>query len=405
MLRIIRHFPARTSILLIPVLLLWCAGMAPTSAPSGGQYRGRSAPESPAEEMEGAAGMSDRDAPGSPDDAPGKAATVRQQPGPRMVVYTAGYRIGVESVRQTIDRVKEMTVRHGGFIESIHTSDSYMAAKIVARVPVAKFNDALEETEKLGRVEQKSVSATDVTMQFSDVTLRIDTAKKVRDRLYELLRRVEKSREKVDILREIARLTTEIDNMTAEREHLRSRASFSTLTLSLRALVRDIARRYIASPFGWIAGLGHQRRSIVHGRDGDLLYQTPRGFFDFEKEFFSARSGVQFLHANPDNTVRMRLGVVDNYPPADQKFWEEAVKLDIDNRMYQVKGADTVAARPGLLFNRYVISLAGGDYYTVAFAVKGKKIIVFESLVKDEKAFRESAAAVETFIKSVGYDE
>lgn len=204
----------------------------------------------------------------------------------RMVVYTAGYRIGVESVRQTIDRVKEMTVRHGGFIESIHTSDSYMAAKIVARVPVAKFNDALEETEKLGRVEHKTVSATDVTMQFSDVTLRIDTAKKVRDRLYELLRRVEKSREKVDILREIARLTTEIDNMTAEREHLQSRASFSTLTLNLRALVRDIARRYIASPFGWIAGISHQRRSIVHGSDGDLRYESPGDSSILRKSIF-----------------------------------------------------------------------------------------------------------------------
>lgn len=103
--------------------------------------------------------------------------------------------------------------------------------------------------------------------------------------------------------------------------------------------------------------------------------------------------------------MRLRLGVIDNYPPADQKFWEEAVKLDFENRMYQVKTADTVPARPGLLFNRYVINLAGGDFYTLAFAVKGGKIIVFESLVKDEKAFRESAASVESFIKSVGYDE
>ncbi len=405
----------KNSICLILVMLslcaLWCSGMAPLSAPTGRDYGGRSAPRSPASEMEGAAGMSDdgstlreREEDRSAD-APAEKGQAGERQSQRMVIYGAEYRIGVESVRQTVERVKDMTARHGGFIESISTSDSYMAARIVARVPVAKFNDALDDVDRLGTVERKTVSASDVTMQFNDVTLRIDTAKRVRERLYELLRRVEKSAEKVEILREIARLTTEIDNMTAEMNHLRSRATFSTLSMELRALVRDVSRRYIASPFPWIAGLSNARRSIVHDRDGDLSYEKVPGFFDFEKDFFRRNSGSPHLLVNPDSTVRLRLGVTMNYPPADQKFWEEALKLDFENRMLRVKREDAVTAKGGLIFNRRVISLAGGDYYTVAFAVKGEKIIVFESWVKDEKTLGESSGLVENFIKSVGYAE
>ncbi len=344
-----------------------------------------------------------RRAPGPPEKSE-EEQTPQKQPAERMIVYSADYRLGVESVRKTIESVKDMTARYGGFIESINTSDSYRAARIVARVPVAKFNDSLDEVDRFGTVERKTVSASDVTMQFQDTALRVETARKVRERLQELLKRVEKAGDKVEILREIARITGEIDVMTAEMEYLRSRAAFSTLTLELRALVRDVARRYIASPFRWIAGLDPAKRSIVHGKDGDLVFEAPRGYFNFHKDYFRTSAYSQNLLANATDTVRLRLGVTDNYPRADQQFWDDALKIDFENRMYQVKKADTVQAR-GLVFNRYLVALPAGEFYTVAFAVKKKKIIVFECHVKDEKTLGESGPAVEGFIKSVGYDE
>jgi len=398
---------------ILPLLLLAvlvadfaCAGASRLGGQSAPSRPGRYSDDAPASEIEGAAGMSDYGARRDRERAEesGEEQAAQKQPAERMVVYSADYRLGVESVRKTIESVKDMTVRHGGFIESINTSDSYRAAKIVARVPVAKFNESLDEVDRLGTVERKTVSASDVTMQFQDTVLRVETARKVRERLHELLKRVEKAGDKVDILREMARITAEIDNMTAEMEYLRSRAAFSTLALDLRALVRDVARRYIASPFRWIAGLDPVRRSIVHGSDGDLVFEAPPGYFNFTKDYFRTSGHSQNLIVNSTDTVRMRLGVTDNYPRADQKFWVEAVKIDFENRMYEVKKADTVQAR-GVVFNRFLVGLPAGEFYTVAFAVKDKKIIVFECHVKDEKTLGESGPAVEGFIKSVGYDE
>ncbi len=386
--------------LMLSLLLFCCAGGSERRYSFGGQIQ---PPSSYADKIEGAAGMAD--SPSDPDeDRRDSEAGEKVDSSPRMVIYSADYRIQVESVKQTVDRVNDMTRRLGGFIESMNTSDSYRAARITARVPVLKFNDALDETDKLGRVDHKSVSASDVTMRFTDVSLRVDTARKVRDRLYELLRRVEKSSEKVEILREIARITTSIDNMTAEMEHLKSRASFSTITLDIRAIVRDISRRYIASPFRWIALLNPRTRSIVHGRDGDLDYSAPSGFFNMEKDFFKSGSPVRYLFTKPDDSAGMRLGIVDNYPKADRKFWNDALKIDFNNRMYDIKSADTVTAGSGLEFDRYAIGLAGGDVYVVAFAVKDKKIIVFESLFRNDKVYSESGDAMNKLLKSLGYD-
>ena len=392
-------------VLLLPVLisliLLSCAGGTERRTGFGGQIQ---APAKYSDKFEGAAGMTDEPADVRDDEDSAGETGKKADDSPRMVVYSADYRIMVESVKQTVDRVNDMTRRLGGFIEAMDTSDSYRAAKITARIPVLKFNEALDETDSLGRVDNKSVSASDVTMRFTDVSLRVDTARKVRDRLYELLRRVEKSNEKVEILREIARITTSIDNMTAEMEHLKSRASFSTITMNLKAIVRDISRRYIASPFKWIAALHPAARSIVHGRDGDLEYTAPPGFFNMEKDFFTSRSSVRYLFTKPDESAGMRLGVVENYPMADRKFWNEAIKIDFENRMYSIKSSDTITSRSGLEFDRYEIGLAGGNVYIVAFAVKDRNIVVFESLFRNGKSYSESTESMNSLLKSLGYD-
>ncbi len=394
---------------LLFALLLFTSFMCGSGQRSegGGHYAARTQPKTPASEIERASGKAyyGDDAPSSP---PKTADTQRKkshdEATSRMVIYGADYRIQVESVQKSLERVKDMTGRFGGFIESINTSDSYKYAKIVTRIPVAKFDDALEEADRLGIVEHKTVSASDVTMQFNDMALRVDTSKKIRERLYELLKRASKPSDKAEILREISRLTTEIDNITAQMNYLKSRAEYSTLSLELKAIVRDTSRVYIASPFAWIASLSPFSRSIVHGRDSDLTYEPPKGFFNHEKYYFASGSSYQNLFANPDGTVMIKLGLVDNYPRADQKFWNEALKIDFENRKYNIKAVMRYEAKKGIAFDASFIQLSGKDVYLVAIGVKEDKIIVVEAYGKDEKSFESCKKAIESFITSVGYE-
>ncbi len=316
----------------------------------------------------------------------------------RMVVYSADFSIEVESIKQSLDKIGSLVKNLEGFIESVSTADSYGGARVVIRVPVKRFDEALAGAEKLGVVLDRSVTASDVTMEFNDIALRIDTAKRVRERMYELLKRVTKVEDRVKILREIERLTGQIDVMTTRINYLAGRARFSTITLNLKARVKDTVRSFIPSPFPWIAGLSPDKRSIFD--DGKkTVFDAPAGFFALKKNFYEGDS--PFLASAPDGTTGMRLGLAENYPPADIAFWAEAFEIDARNRMYKLEKTDEISGQHGLSFKRYLFALGGGKRYLVAFAVGGGHIYVVEAVSESVAEYTKHAAAVDEFIKSV----
>jgi hypothetical protein len=317
----------------------------------------------------------------------------------RLVIYVAEFSLVVRSVRRSMDGINTIVSRFDGFIESTVTSDSYRYAKVVIRVPVKNFEDAIKSFERIGTVTYKSVTASDVTMEFNDVALRLETAKRVRQRMYELLKRVKKVKERVRILREIERLTTVIDSLTSRMNYLRNRASYSTIVLKLRAMVKDVVKRYIPSPFPWIAKLDPYRRTIFDD-GGDILFNKPEGFFHLEKEFYRGRG--KFLFITPDQSTGIRIGLVENYPPADLEFWNEAFKIDLRNRMYKVISEDALQGRMKTAFRRFTVKLSGGNIYVVAFAVRGDTIMVLEATFPDEKNYKGKSTVLEKFIKSTG---
>ena len=317
----------------------------------------------------------------------------------RLVIYVAEFSLMVRSVRHSMDDINKVVSRFNGFIESAVTSDSYRYAKVVVRVPVKNFDAAIKSFQRIGTVTDKSVTASDVTMEYNDIALRLETAKRVRQRMYELLKRVKKVKERVKILREIERLTTVIDSLTSRMNYLRNRASYSTIVLKLRAMVKDVVKRYIPSPFPWIAMLDPGRRTIFDGGDG-IVFDSPKGFFDLKEDFYKERS--KFLFVTPDQLTGIRIGLVENYPPADLEFWNEALQIDIRNRMYRVISEKTVQGRMNIAFKEFVIKLSGGNIYLIALAVRADAIVVIEAVFPDEKNYKEKSAVLETFIKSAG---
>jgi len=337
----------------------------------------------------------------SSDDAPASGQPTEPERR-RMVIYDGRFRISVESVKNTVKEVESIVGRYNGFLQSVNTSDSYRRAKIVLRIPVDKFDAATRDVEKLGRVLHKQVSASDVTMQFHDTSLRLKTAERVRERLYQLLRRVDKVKERVKVLQEIARLNTIIDSYTAQISYLRDRASFSTISLDLQAIVRDISGQYITSPFRWIANLNPRQRSIFE-MDSNISYTNPKGFFLLKEEFNERRG--QYLFQNPSRTVSMRIGSVENYPPADKKFWQEAFAIDLENRKYRVAEKGNVEGRNGLTFNTCRIKLGDASSYIAAFGVAGNKIVVFEARVDNDEVYKKNKEVIEKFLGTVGYEK
>lgn len=349
--------------------------------------------------IEGAAGMRDYYKSSEYTSDKNTEETLKSEKAPeRMVIHTAEYYINVQSVRNTIDAVNSMVNRFGGHLESAVTSDSFRSARIFIRVPVKKFEALLEEFEKMGEVTYKNVTALDVTMEYNDIALRVETAKKVRDRFYELLKKVKKVEERVKILKEIERLTQLIESLTTTLKSLGDRANFSTVILNLKAKVSDTVKNYIPSPFPWISGLNPDRKTIQKNADG-MDFTTPSGFFMLEKQFYESKG--RYLFISPGNNAGIRMGLADNYPPADMSFWDEALKIEMKNRMYRVVSEDEISNQYATKMKRYRFGMPGDRIYEVAFSVTAKGIVVIETIYETKESFERYKEPVSGYLKSL----
>jgi len=302
----------------------------------------------------------------------------------RMVIHTGKFTIEVDNVRRAVEDAEKLAIDFGGFLESSSSSDSFRRARAVIRVPVDKFHLAVQAVEKMGTVGYRSVESSDVTMEFNDSSLRMQTLEKVRARLYELLKKTKKVEEQVKILREIERITAMIDSLKARLAYLKNKASMSTIVLDFTARVREVTSRYMPSPFAWIARLDPDRRSIEKDFRS-VTCDTPDGFFSLDKK----KRNFDFV--SPGEKTGLRLGCVENMPTADLAFWDEAVALDMTNRRWEVSSVETVTGQHGLEFHMTRIKGAG-FIYTIAWAVSGDAIVVAEMVQVLEGAEDESPA-------------
>ena len=321
----------------------------------------------------------------------------------RMIVYNARYNINVLNIKQTLRNMKLLAKQFNGRIQSSDIRKSYSRATIVLRVPVKKFNDTLKEVEKLGRVTSRQVTASDITKKFNDMSLRLNMKKKMKARLYQLLGRVKDSKERVKILREISRLTTYIDRTKAQMAYLKDKASYSTITARLRAITGRSTQKYLRSPFNWIANLRPKKRSIFDDGDG-ITVKNPKGFFFREDPFFNNQHRTTYLTQNPLGTAGFRIGVIKNYPLANESFWDKAIQIDFKNRLYKYDNSSHPTIDSQLQFRQYTIKLIDESVYTVAFYVTGDKIIVVEADFKSKKDYEKHKYRFDDFINSVRYE-
>ena len=122
----------------------------------------------------------------------------------RMLVYRGAMRVEVarpeDAGRDFLAKVRAW----GGYLQN------QQGATLTVRLPATKFEEALAELRALGRVLDESRSADDVTEEFVDLGIRLDTARKARDRLLEILAKAEKVEDILKVEAELRRLTEEM---------------------------------------------------------------------------------------------------------------------------------------------------------------------------------------------------
>lgn len=241
---------------LIPLLVMGCASMR-TYAEAADRVHPSVAKEEPApanptggEGQEGKTASWDHDAVADAANSVVPVAPVRRA---SMIIYAADLTLAVFDVSPKIADVESLARGAGGFL--VKRDDT----SIVIRVPVAKFDEVVQATLKLGDVVHHGVTATDVTEEYSDLDVQVRNLRAERDRLEQLLGKAATAQEAVLVEKELSRVTGELERIEGRMKFLRDRAAYSTITVRFEARREETSPKTVRLPFPWLdeLGLGH----------------------------------------------------------------------------------------------------------------------------------------------------
>ncbi|HEU4563608.1 MAG TPA: DUF4349 domain-containing protein [Gemmatimonadaceae bacterium] len=156
---------------------------------------------------------------------------------PSMIIRTGSASIEVDSLEPAVARVRQLAQRVGGFIAntSMQTGhDQLRAATLEVKLPAQRWEEAVRGLQPIGRVESVSESTQDVGEEYVDVSARVANARRLEERLVELLaRRTGKLEDVLAVERELARVREEIERYEGRLRYLRTRAAVSTLAVTV----------------------------------------------------------------------------------------------------------------------------------------------------------------------------
>jgi hypothetical protein len=188
-----------------------------------------------------------------------------------MLIRTGRATVRVDSLDRGVAAVRALARRNGGLVGAMTVSAGEERARhatLEVRIPSERFDSAVVGLAPIGRVEGIDVTAQDVGEEYADVEARVANARRLESRLLELLeRRTGRLEEMLQLEREVARVREQVERHEGRLRYLRTRASVSVLTVTLRepeALIgsppgeqplRDAVGQAWRSFIGLVAGL------------------------------------------------------------------------------------------------------------------------------------------------------
>jgi len=162
----------------------------------------------------------------------------------RKVIRAGELVVSVESPENASPGVERLIKEAGGYVErSTATKDSNVWLQ--CRVPASQLDQLMDSVASLGDEERRSLTAADVTEQYSDLETRLRNNVRLRDRLQQLLQRAKDVEDVLAIERELNRIQSDIETMQAQFDRLKSDVEMSALSIKLQ-------RRRILGPLGYI---------------------------------------------------------------------------------------------------------------------------------------------------------
>jgi hypothetical protein len=153
------------------------------------------------------------------------------------IIKTGYLDMEVTDVAETVSQITALATGKGGFIQSSEVqerADGTHFGSVVARVPSAEFETAMNEIKAFATVVQtESSSGQDVTEQFTDLQAQLRNAEAQEAELLELLNRAEDVEDVLAVQRELFQVRSTIESLEGRIQYLENVTTYSTISVSL----------------------------------------------------------------------------------------------------------------------------------------------------------------------------
>jgi hypothetical protein len=174
------------------------------------------------------------------------------QPGvDRALVRTATIELTGADVGGTVVRARDIAVTRGGYAGQEAVREE--SGTLTLHIPSDRFDQALGELAKLGKVISRNQTAEDVTEQMVDLDSRIATQRASVDRVRALLAMANTVDEIVRIEQEVTTREADLESLEQRRQALAGQVAMSTVTINVSTDAAAASREDESS--GFLAGL------------------------------------------------------------------------------------------------------------------------------------------------------
>jgi hypothetical protein len=156
---------------------------------------------------------------------------------PTMIIRTGNASIEVDTLEPAVARLRQLTLSLGGYVANSSMQDGreqLRQATLELKVPAERFDDMATGLRPFGKVEYVTVNAEDVGEEYTDITARVINARRLEERLIDLLAsRTGKLQDVLSVERELARVRETIERYEGRLRYLKTRTAVSTLSVTL----------------------------------------------------------------------------------------------------------------------------------------------------------------------------
>ncbi|MGB7999567.1 MAG: DUF4349 domain-containing protein [Anaerobacillus sp.] len=153
----------------------------------------------------------------------------------RKVIFNAHLSLTVDQLKKASDQLNQLTTSYKGYIveESTSTEGESLFGSMTVRIPQNQFHSFLDEAEAIGKgSSQKSITGSDVTKEYVDLSSRLKAKETVMKRLESFLDKATKTDDLLAISNDLSRVQEEIEQLKGRIQYLDNQSEFSTVTIS-----------------------------------------------------------------------------------------------------------------------------------------------------------------------------